>query len=307
MQASAVNSSRLDELARLKLERNALELEANGYTVVEDALDPDLTARGLEAALKSIDERNGKRPNIEADPDFGGYWVWRFMLLKDPAFEEIVVAEKVLALVDYLVGDDCILSTLTCHIRGEGRSKDLPHGYLPLHGDDPHPHAGFNNSVTVNICLTDVTEESGCLAFVPGSHKLARQPAPKERVLAGDGANDEAVPLVAPAGSAIIWPSHTWHGSWESPSPGLRVTLAVLYARPHLQPYELYRECVPDEVLERNSPRFATLMGMDTMSGWNDNQDDWHKKWRDRDRSRYTPRVVAPRKEPARSVEHSAT
>ena len=200
------------------------------------------------------------------------------------------MAEKVLALVDYLVGDDCILSTLTCHIRGEGRIKGLPHGYLPLHGDDPHPHAGFNNSVTVNICLTDVTEESGCLAFVPGSHKLARQPAPKERVLAGDGANDEAVPLVAPAGSAIIWPSHTWHGSWESPSPGLRVTLAVLYARPHLQPYELYRECVPDEVLERNSPRFATLMGMDTISGWNDNQDDWHKKWRDRDRSRYTHR-----------------
>ena len=67
MQAATANMTRLDELARLKLERNALELEANGYTVVEDALDPDLTARGLEAALSSIDERNGKRPNIESD------------------------------------------------------------------------------------------------------------------------------------------------------------------------------------------------------------------------------------------------
>ena len=50
MQAATANKTRLDVLARLGLERNALESEANSYTLVEDALDPDLTARGLEAA-----------------------------------------------------------------------------------------------------------------------------------------------------------------------------------------------------------------------------------------------------------------
>ena len=292
MQASPVTNPYLDELARLGLERHALELEANGFTVVEDALDPDLTARGLEAALCAIDERTGRRPDLVTGEGYEGYWVWRYTLLKDPAFEEIVMAEKVLALVDYLIGQDCILSTLTTHIRGRGPSKEMPHGYLPLHGDDPQPHPGYYASTTVNICLTDVTEESGCLAFVPGSHKLARQPTPAERVLAGNDANTEAVPVVAPAGAAIVWPSQTWHGSWESPDPGLRVTLAVLYSRPHLQCYEMYRETVPEEALERNSPRFATLMGLDTNGGWNDNQDDWHKQWRDRDRSRYRPRIA---------------
>ena len=160
-----------------------------------------------------------------------------------------------IAAVDYLIGQDCILSTLTTHTRGRGPSKEMPHGYLPLHGDDPQPHPGYYASTTVNICLTDVTEDSGCLAFVPGSHKLARQPTPAERVLAGNDANTEAVPVVAPAGAAIVWPSQTWHGSWESPDPGLRVTLAVLYSRPHLQCYEMYRETVPEEALERNSPR----------------------------------------------------
>jgi len=214
------------------------------------------------------------------------------MLLQDPAFKEIVMAEKVLALVDYLVGNDCVLSTLTGHIRGQGGGKTLPDGYLPLHGDDtsPQPHPTFNNSVTVNIFLTDVTEESGCLAFVPGSHKRLRQPTEPERVLAGNEANPEAVPLVAPAGSAVIWPSHTWHGSWVSNTPGLRVTLAELFARPHIDRYELLRESVPDEVLERNTPRFATLMGMDTIGGWNDNQEDWQKPWGQRDRTRYAPR-----------------
>ena len=296
MRASTLTDPCLEQLGRLGLERNALELDICGYTVVEDAIDPELTAAGLEATLATFEDRFGRRPAVAGDAHYEGYWVSRYMLLRDPAFERILLAEKVLALIDYLVGSDCVLSTLTAHIRGQGGGKTLPTGYLPLHGDDtsPAPHPTFNNHATVNICLTDVTEESGCLAFVPGSHKRLRKPTEQESILAGDHANPEAVPMVAPAGSAIIWPSQTWHGSWVSKTPGLRVTLAELFSRPHLQTYEYLRETVPAEALERNDPRFATLVGMDTIGGWNDNQDDWHKPWRDRDRSRYTPRVVDP-------------
>ena len=291
MKASSVTDPILENISQLGLERKALELDVCGYTVVEEAIDPDLTARGLEAALDTFHQRTGNRPNVDTGKDFEGYSVSRFMLLKDRAFEEILMAEKVLALVDYLVGQDCVLSTFTAHMRGQGGGKTLPTGYLPLHHDDvsPQPQATFYNNATVNICLTDVSEESGCLAFVPGSHKRLRQPTDAERVLAGDGANPEAVPMVAPAGSAIIWPAHTWHGSWVSNTPGLRVTIAELFARPHMHTYDMYRESISDEVLDRNSERFATLMSMKVNDGWNDNQDDWYKNWGDRDRTRYRP------------------
>jgi len=293
MQASKLVDPCLDEISRLQLERNALELEVLGYTVVEDVIDPDLTTLGLEAALNTYGERLGPRPDVQTGEGYDGFTVQRYMLLKDAAFEKILMAEKMLALVDYLVGGECVLSSFSGHMRGKGGGESLPDGYLALHGDDisVQPHPNFNNFATVNICLTDVTEESGCLAFVPGSHKLLRQPTKQESVLAGNDANPEAVPLVAPAGSAVIWPSHSWHGSWESFTPGLRISLGLLFARPHLEPLELYRESVPDEMIERNPPRFATLMGMDTWSGWNDNQDDWRKPWRDRDRSRYAMRA----------------
>jgi len=65
MQTTTPSNPCLDELSRLQLERKALELEVNGYAVVEDALDPDLTARGLKAALNTFAERIGKRPDVE--------------------------------------------------------------------------------------------------------------------------------------------------------------------------------------------------------------------------------------------------
>ena len=133
MKASEISSPLLDQLSRLQLERNALELEVNGYTVIEDALDPDLTKRGLEATLETFKDRTGNKPDVTTGEGFDGFSVSRYMLFRDPAFEGILMAEKVLALVDYLIGDDCILSTLTGHMRGQGGGETLPTGYLPLH------------------------------------------------------------------------------------------------------------------------------------------------------------------------------
>ena len=55
MQATQITNPTLDQLSTLNLERNALELETVGYTVVEDGIDPDLTKRGLEATLRTFE------------------------------------------------------------------------------------------------------------------------------------------------------------------------------------------------------------------------------------------------------------
>ena len=67
MKASKITSPLLDQLSRLQLERNALELEVNGYTVIEAALDPDLTKRGLEATLETFKDRTGTNLTLQQE------------------------------------------------------------------------------------------------------------------------------------------------------------------------------------------------------------------------------------------------
>ena len=73
MQATQITNPTLDQLSTLNLERNALELETVGYTVVEDVIDPDLTKRGLEATLRTFEERTGSLPDVASGEGFEGY------------------------------------------------------------------------------------------------------------------------------------------------------------------------------------------------------------------------------------------
>jgi hypothetical protein len=52
--------------------------------------------------------------------------------------------------------------------------------------------------------------------------------------------------------------------------PGLRLTLITSYFRSYLRTQELYRERVTEEMLDRNPPRFATLMGQHVTFGWDE-------------------------------------
>jgi ectoine hydroxylase-related dioxygenase (phytanoyl-CoA dioxygenase family) len=96
---------------------------------------------------------------------------------------------------------------------------------------------------------------------VPGSHRYGRHPLP------GEGA-DALVPVRAEAGSLLVWHGNTWHGAAARRASGLRINLIVAMMRPYLRPQEVYREHVTAEILARNPPRFATLVGQHLNYGW---------------------------------------
>jgi ectoine hydroxylase-related dioxygenase (phytanoyl-CoA dioxygenase family) len=144
---------------------------------------------------------------------------------------------------------------------------------LGLHHDQimmPAPLPLYAQTINATWTLTDYTKADGCLAFLPGSHQYCRQPV-------GDEGMDMAVPVEAPRGSLILWHGNTWHGSFPKTTPGLRVGLASIFNRKYLLTPEPVREHVTQEMLDRNPPRFRTLMGCDIPFGWTEDGPDLAK------------------------------
>ena len=274
------------EIKALGLEPHVAEIESLGYTVIppERVGAPKLVQELLRRMCEISKEARGQWPDLQngtthadaADP------IERqsFLLAKGRVFEQALMNPVVQAMVAYLLGKDAVLSTCGGRIKGPGA---LP---LMLHTDQTFHPAPLPLVCNATYLLTDYTMENGALCFIPGSHRLQRHPLPEEnfhldgldrvqaaaavaqgRQLRIRNPPDLAV-VEAPAGSLAVWPGNTWHGAVPRSAPGLRVNLILYFCNKWLRPQEAYRECLPQEVLDRNDEQFARLVGSDIFYGW---------------------------------------
>jgi ectoine hydroxylase-related dioxygenase (phytanoyl-CoA dioxygenase family) len=251
------------ELKALGLESHIADLTVLGYTVVppEKVAPPEHIAALREAVLKVSERRTGVKPDVAdgsthlAQQHPLGQFM-RYVLFEDPVFEPILTNPVLLGLITHLVGFDALLSLNDAMAKGPGGIA------LPLHNDNGDlitaVYPDQPQTANINLLLNDYEEGSGTIAFLPGSHRFRRQPTPAEmREL-----QDELTPIVAPAGSAVIWPANTWHMAFPRTDPGLRLTLLYDFCRGHLQTQSPFRADVTPEILGRNPSRFAQLMHM---------------------------------------------
>ena len=270
----------------LGLEQQVAEIEGLGFTVIppERVGPPGLAADLLRRISEISEETRGQRPDFEAgtthaDP-VDPVERQAFLLARGRVFERALMNPVVQTLVRYLVGDDAVLSTCMSRIKGRGV---LP---LMLHTDQTFHPAPLPLVCNATYLLTDYSRENGALCFVPGSHRLQRNPVPEENFHLGglDRVSAEAAvaggrPLEvrdppglhvveAPAGSLAVWPGNTWHGAVPRSAPGLRVNLILYFCNKWLRPQEAYRECLSQEVLDRNDEQFARMIGSEIYYGW---------------------------------------
>ena len=273
------------EITRLGLEREAYELEVFGLTVVpaDRTGAADTCTRAFARICELIEERTGTAPDLENGSTHTDVFLPSLyhVIHEDPVFQELLVHPMTLALSALLVGQRAILSGTEVFMKGPAtrssgnklgmgaRSEGLQ---LGLHSDmvafpEPFPTiAAFCNATWL---LSDYTKDDGALAFVPGSHRIARQPLDREAV-------EIAVPIEAPMGSLVIWHGNTWHGSYPRTKPGLRTGIAFGLAREWFHPHEPVRRDVSDADVERLGPRFATLAGRDVLD-WDTGGPDYPK------------------------------
>ncbi len=262
------------KVAELGLGEYIEEVDERGFVVIppEKVGPPEFIERVRSAVLRVAEERTGEKFALDknassgkyrSEPQMSGQFILYYLLFEDRVFEEWLSNETMLAMVNHYMRGEGQLSSLTSFVKWNGG------GYgdtLGLHSDTPRPCSGVlpaqcNDVVNSALCLTDYSEENGAIAFVPGSHKLCRHPQ------RGEGA-DKAVAVEAPAGSLIFFNGNVWHGAVPKKTDGLRLTLTSYICHQRLKTQEQYQRHVSREMLERNPPAFARLLGAADPMGW---------------------------------------
>lgn len=285
----------MQNIHELGLEDHLLELTTVGYTVLPGVLSTDRIERAKAAILRRVESKTGRKidPHTATQADFHGMAYQHYLLFDDPVFQEILMEPKPLALMTYLLGESCVLSSMGCHFRGPG---GLPLGF---HADGSATGLMSSTSMVANCnyALTPYSREAGALVIVPRSHYKERQPTGHENWTAGgktmmevlgrdslpndiDSIEWECPPggvtLNMNPGDAAIWHGNTWHGGWRRELPGVRMNLATYMCRQHMLPQERQGDDRYPEVFARyaNQPRFAQLLGARTYNGWREEGPD---------------------------------
>jgi hypothetical protein len=258
------------DIQRLGLEENIAELETQGLTVVspDKAAAPEFIERLRAATVRFIEAQDGRTADFATGASHRNQILgdYHYLILHDPVFQELLCQPVALTLLDYLLGESCIVHANSALCKGPHGDELLPGAdlVLGLHSDSqllPGPFHSFAEFANVTWTLSDYSREAGALAYVPGSHLLCRHPRPGEGV-------EQAVAVQAPAGSIICWHGNTWHGAFRRTIPGLRLSIGSIFSRPYIWPRHPLREDVTDEILAANPSRFAKFCGRHVMGNW---------------------------------------
>ncbi len=214
----------------LHLER----VEADGYTIIEDAIEPDLVVE-LRDTIRRVERERDVQPLGTAAEGHSTLRMYN-LLAKDPAFQAMPVHPSVLPLVERLLDRGCLLSGMTAIDIGPGEDPQ------PLHGDDivmsrhlGRPHAPM--MVTSMWALTDFTAANGGTLFVPASHRFATTPDQHESM-----ADFDVRPLEMPAGAVMVFHGSLWHGGGANTTAdewrlGVNVQYCPGFVRQQQNPY----------------------------------------------------------------------
>jgi hypothetical protein len=154
----------------MNVEHHVAQVKRDGFTVIEDAIDPALLDT-LATDLLHLEETLG----VPGTNIFEGLKTVRIynLLARGKSFAEIPVHESVLPIVEGVLDRGCLVSSLSSISIGPGE------GAQPIHADDqliplPKPHT----SIICNTmwALTDFTAANGATRLISGSHRAATSP-----------------------------------------------------------------------------------------------------------------------------------
>jgi len=169
------------------------EIDDQGYTVLADVIPDKLLDEVGEALLKL--ERDLEI--VPAPNEFEGRQTIRIynLLAHGEPFSKIPIVPAVLPVVEGVLDDGCLISTLSSISIGKRETAQ------PIHADDQviglkRPHAAL--VCNTMWAITDFTEANGATRIVPGSHRNPEWPVYGSQEI-------ESIPAEMKRGSVLVW------------------------------------------------------------------------------------------------------
>lgn len=227
---------------------HAAKIEREGYTIVEDAIAPELVDR-LVAAIDRLHDELSVTPAANIFEGLKTLRVYN-LLARGKVFEEVPVHENVLPIVESVLDRGCLVSSLSSITILGGEEAQ------PIHADDqliplPKPHVPL--VCNTMWALTDFTEENGATRLVPRTHTADRSP--------NFGEAHETIGAVMKRGSVLVWNGSLWHGGGANRTSERRIGLAMNYCVGWMRQQENQQLGIPLEIAKGFSPRLRKLAG----------------------------------------------
>lgn len=236
---------------RKSVEAHLADIDDRGFTVIENAIEPDLLV-ALNAALLRLERELGIEP---ARNGFEGHHTVRIynLLAHGKVFERIPVHPNLLPVVEGVLDEGCLVSSLS------SISIDPDETAQPIHADDqvipvdkPHVPLVCNSM----WALTDFTEENGATRVIPGSHRRNASP--------NYGQQYDSIAAEMPKGSILVWHGSLWHGGGANRSGARRVGIAMNYCAGFIRQQENQQLGLPLDLVRTFEPRLQELCGFGT-------------------------------------------
>jgi ectoine hydroxylase-related dioxygenase (phytanoyl-CoA dioxygenase family) len=244
----------LRDAAPGELDEHRERLDRDGMTVIEDAFDADAAAL-LRAEVERLERDLAIGPGTNGFEGYATHRVYN-LLAHGPSFEQIPVHPIVLPLMHHLLGEGCLVSSLSSITIGPGERAQ------PIHADDqvmplakPHP-AITSNSMWA---ITEFTEANGATRVIPGTHTVDHSPAYGHHV-------DSACAEMR-SGSILVWHGSLWHGGGANTTDERRMGIAMNYCAGWIRQQENQQLGIPLDRVAGFSRELRELCGFEVYRG----------------------------------------
>jgi ectoine hydroxylase-related dioxygenase (phytanoyl-CoA dioxygenase family) len=201
------------------------KLDQEGYLFLHDVLNAGLV-RKMTARVDELIAYERAHRIVEGQKEPGTDRVAN-LLEKDPMFDVCLTHPRLLAAIAHVLQGEFVSFGITAR-------NSLPGGgHQDLHVDFKRGAVKPGDYWRCNSAwlLDDFTEHNGPTRIVPGTHRSRK--VPKDEMTNPADPHPREIKVLAPAGTVIIFNSHTWHGGTINQTDRPRRVIHSYFRRPH--------------------------------------------------------------------------